>query len=250
MLIHLPMEEVENEIPQGRVAKRQAKIRQRILEVADRLFSSRGMDEVTIDDMASGADISRRSFYHYFDSKHAVLVPLARARTLAVNDRIDRLVAQISDAAEVMATGMRHGLREFSRDPLCSWFVLRSGLPPERLREGVGESFSRDMLNGIAAGRFHVDNLDVVKWLVSGGFIALMSARVEGKVADTDLDDAVEHVLRLLGLEVEDARDLAHRPLRPLPKRGEDTAKAKARAKARAKGGLGTKVSQQTEGVQ
>ena len=175
-------------------------MRQRILEVAEKLMTERGVDAVTIDDIADAADIARRSFYHHFDSKHDVLVPIARARTKALNERIDRLVATIDDPAEVMATAMRHGLRALTSDPLCSWFVLNSGLPHQRLHEGLGESGMRDAARGVEAGRFQVDNAEVVRLLVSGAFIAVLGARVERKLDDDDLDDAVEHLLRLLGV--------------------------------------------------
>jgi AcrR family transcriptional regulator len=203
--------------PEGRVARRRAHVRQRILDVAEKLMTERGVEDVTIDDITQAADIARRSFYHHFATKHDVLVPIARARAKALSDRIDRLVARVDDPAEVMATAMRHGLRAFTGDPLCSWFVLKSGLPHERLHEGVGESALRDARRGVEAGRFRVANDEVVRLLVSGAFIAVMSARVENKLDDADLDDAVEHMLRLLGLAAAEARAVAHRPLRPLP---------------------------------
>lgn len=201
----------------GRVARRRAHVRQRILDVAETLMTKRGVDAVTIDDIADAADIARRSFYHHFESKYDLLVPIARARTKALNERIDRLVAGIDDPAESMATGMRHGFRGFTRDPLCTWFVLHSGLPHERLYEGVGESGARDVLRGVEAGRFHIGNHEIVRLLLSGAFIAVLHAHVTKKLAAGDLDDAVEHLLRLLGLSAAEAHDIAHRPLRPLP---------------------------------
>ncbi len=201
---------------QGRVARRRARVRQRILEVAEKLMTERGVDGVTIDDIAEAADIARRSFYHHFESKHDVLVPIARARTKQLNQRIDRSLVKIDDPAEVMATGMRLGLRELTSDPLCRWFVLKSGLPQERLYEGLGESGMRDAIAGVRAGRFHVHNHEVVRLLISGAFVAVMAASIENKLSEEDLDDAVEHVLRLLGVEREEARQIAHRKLRRL----------------------------------
>jgi AcrR family transcriptional regulator len=202
---------------QGRVARRRAAVRRRILEVAEELIADRGVEGVTIEDITEAADIARRTFYHHFDSKHEILVPIAHARTKALNRRIDALVAEIDDPAEVMATAMRHGLRGVSADPLCRWFVLHSGLPQERLHEGMGESGTRDALRAVEAGRFHVDNLHVALLLTIGAFIAIVSAHAEGKLDDADLDDAVEHMLRVFGMERSEARDLAHRPLPRLP---------------------------------
>jgi AcrR family transcriptional regulator len=201
----------------GRVAKRRARARERIVAVAEKLMTERGVDAVTIDEIADAADISRRSFYHHFASKHDLLVPIARARTKALTQRIDRALADIPDAAEVMAAGMRHGLRGIAADSLCRWFVLHSGLPHERLYEGMGESGMRDARRAVEAGRFHIAESNVVPLLVAGAFVAALYARSQDRLSDDDLDDAVEYLLRLFGLTRDEARDIAHRPLRPLP---------------------------------
>ena len=48
-----------------------------ILDRAWELLGSKGLGEITIDELASGAGISRSTFYFYFDSKEAVLRALA-----------------------------------------------------------------------------------------------------------------------------------------------------------------------------
>jgi AcrR family transcriptional regulator len=198
----------------GRVARRRARVRHRILEAAEALMLERGVEAVTIDEITDAADIARRSFYHYFEGKNDVLVPIARARTRALNQKVDRIVAKLDDPAEVMATAMRHALRALGADPLCSWFVLHSGLPQERLQEGLGESGMRDAMRGIESGRFRVANPEVLRLVLSGGFISVLSAYVDGKLDDGDLDDAVESFLRLLGIDLDEAHEISHRPLR------------------------------------
>lgn len=203
--------------PAGRVARRRAEVRERLLRVAEALMLEKGVDGVTIEDITEAADISRRSFYHHFESKHEVLVPISRARSESLNRRLDRLVATIADPAEGMATAIRHGLREIPSDPLCRWFALNSGLPFERLYEGFGESAMRDVKRATQAGRFYVDNAKVVQQLVPATFIAMITARVEARFSDADLDDAVEHILRMFGVERAEAKHIAHLPLPPLP---------------------------------
>jgi len=201
----------------GRVARRRAAVRRRILEAADALVTARGVDAVTIDDVTGAADIARRSFYHHFRTKHEILIPIARARTETLTRRIDRLVARIADPAEGMATALRHAFRAIPADPLCRWFIRHSGLPPEQLYEGMAESGMRDAERAVAAGRFHVRRPEVVRTLVSGAFVAVVGARIDGRMRDDDVDEAVEYLLRLFGLARADARNLAHRPLRGLP---------------------------------
>jgi AcrR family transcriptional regulator len=211
------MAESQTPALQGRVARRRAHVRRRILAAAERLMAKHGVEAVTLDEIANAADISRRSFYHHFDSKVDLLVPIARARTKSLNERIDRLVATIDDPADVMATAMRHGMRGLTGDPLCKWFVLHSGLPHQRLYEGLGESGMRDAKRGVEAGRFSIANVEIVRLLLSGAFVAVLGAHVEHKLSASDLDDAVEHLLRLLGVSKHEAHEIAHRPLRHLP---------------------------------
>src|SRR5215212_8329637 len=63
-----------------------------ILETAERLLADRSLSEISVDDLARGAGISRPSFYFYFPSKEAVLLTI-----------VDRLVA---DAAERRGTAL------------------------------------------------------------------------------------------------------------------------------------------------
>ncbi|MEU4557953.1 TetR/AcrR family transcriptional regulator [Actinoplanes sp. NPDC023936] len=54
---------------------------QAILETARTLLASKPLADITIDDLAAGAEISRSSFYFYFDSKLAVVVALLHGLT-------------------------------------------------------------------------------------------------------------------------------------------------------------------------
>ena len=201
----------------GRVGRRRARVRRQLLEAAETLMGARGVADVTVEEITEAADVARRTFYHHFDSKHDLLVPIARARTKLLNRRIDRLIEDVRDPAEAVSIALRHTLRGIPQDSLCAWFVLHSGLSYERLFEGIGESGTRDVEQGVATGRFAVDNRAAGYTLTIGALIAVISARVEGKLRDDDLDDAVEYALRLLGVSVVEARDIAHRPLPSLP---------------------------------
>ncbi len=52
--------------------RRKAEARKAIVEAALELFLERGFAQVTVDEIASRADVSRRSFFRYFPTKEAV----------------------------------------------------------------------------------------------------------------------------------------------------------------------------------
>ncbi|MCP4036576.1 MAG: helix-turn-helix transcriptional regulator [bacterium] len=213
--------EILDSPPPGRVERRRARVRQRILDATEALTRSRGVEAVTIEDITEAADVARRTFYHYFDSKNAALVPIAREHTKDLNRRIDRVIAELTDPAEVLAVALRHTLRSLPEDPLCAWFIFESGLPQKRLREGIGESGYRDLNRGVESGRFAIDNAAATAALLSGAMIGALSDRLDGMLDDDDLDDAAQYVLRLLGVSLDEAHEIAHRPL---PELGNDHA--------------------------
>lgn len=92
-----------------------------ILDTAERLLEERPLAEISVDDLAKGAGISRPTFYFYFPSKDAVVLTI-----------IDRLVADAAKGREVILTqlaenGPRAGLRA-SLENLYSAFRSRPGV--------------------------------------------------------------------------------------------------------------------------
>jgi AcrR family transcriptional regulator len=78
-----------------------------ILETAERLLEERPFHEISVDDLARGAGISRPTFYFYFPSKTAVLLSL-----------LDRMVEEARGS-------MDEALARFPEDP-PRW--LRAGI--------------------------------------------------------------------------------------------------------------------------
>lgn len=89
-----------------------------ILETAERLLEERPLSEISVDDLARGAGISRPTFYFYFPSKDAVVLTI-----------VDRLVAAAAGSREQALTALaqgdpRTGLRQ-ALDDLYSAFRSR-----------------------------------------------------------------------------------------------------------------------------
>ncbi len=78
-----------------------------ILQTAERLLGERSLAEISVDDLAQGAGISRSAFYFYFPSKDAVVLTL-----------VDHVVEQAGDVRDRM-------LRDLAADPVAA---LRSGI--------------------------------------------------------------------------------------------------------------------------
>ena len=68
------------EAPQGRREKRKLETRTRIEDAAYELFRRQGIDETSIEQICTEADVARRTFYSYFPNKHALLGGLGISR--------------------------------------------------------------------------------------------------------------------------------------------------------------------------
>jgi AcrR family transcriptional regulator len=57
----------------GRRDRKKNETRQALRDAAHRLFAEKGFSQTTIDDIAEAADVSRRTFFRYYDSKDDLL---------------------------------------------------------------------------------------------------------------------------------------------------------------------------------
>lgn len=64
----------------GNVKEKQEKKRQRLLETAFELFTSKGINETTIQDITREADVAKGTFYLYFKDKYDLIDKLRRKK--------------------------------------------------------------------------------------------------------------------------------------------------------------------------
>src|ERR1700758_2613885 len=64
-----------------------------ILSTAERLLAERPLADVSVDDLAKGAGLSRPTFYFYFPSKDAVLLTLFERVIVEADSALEALVA-------------------------------------------------------------------------------------------------------------------------------------------------------------
>jgi TetR/AcrR family transcriptional regulator, ethionamide resistance regulator len=76
-----------------------------ILATAERLLGERSFADISVDDLAKGAGLSRPTFYFYFKSKEAVLLSLIEP-VIATAD------AEIDDAMQRLSADQRRGWRD------------------------------------------------------------------------------------------------------------------------------------------
>jgi AcrR family transcriptional regulator len=91
--------------PPGLRERKRQQTRERLTRMAMALFRERGFEATTLDDIAAAADISRRSFFHYFASKEDVVFAWQEEITAAL---IDAVAAR--PASESMLTAAENAI--------------------------------------------------------------------------------------------------------------------------------------------
>ena len=100
--------------PGLRQRKRQ-QTRERLTRVAMALFLDRGFEATTLDDIAAAADVSRRSFFHYFGSKEDVVFAwqedsiAALIAAIAARPANESMLAAAENAISAMVRQLKPG---------------------------------------------------------------------------------------------------------------------------------------------
>jgi len=113
-----------------------------ILDTAARLLNARPLHEISVDDLAKGAGISRPTFYFYFPSKDAVLMTL-----------IERVIVEADAALEAQSDQAPTDRYDFWRTGINFFFegfgthkgVSRAGYEARATISEAGDLWSRFM---------------------------------------------------------------------------------------------------------
>ncbi|GKU33543.1 TetR/AcrR family transcriptional regulator [Mycobacterium montefiorense] len=88
---------------------------QAILATAERLLEDRSLADISVDDLAKGAGISRPTFYFYFKSKEAVLLSLLEPVIARADSEFDGAVQRLpADPRRVWRNGIKAFFTAFS----------------------------------------------------------------------------------------------------------------------------------------
>lgn len=96
----------------GRRERKKAATRAALAGAALRLCSARGLDAVTVEQIADAADVAPRTFFNYFTSKEEAVVA---ANESAADTLLTAFAARPDD--EPVAESLRHALRAVVTDP-------------------------------------------------------------------------------------------------------------------------------------
>ena len=165
--------------------------RQRLVSVAEKLFTERGYEATSIEDILNEAGISRGALYHHFDSKETVLEAVLQQ----IEAEVAQATVEASRGARDPAAALRAGCEAFlelARTQRIRQIVLidaPAALGWQRWREieaqhGLG-LLKAALQRAAEAGSLRPDEVDVSAHMLLASLIevALMIARSQNSKA-------------------------------------------------------------------
>lgn len=203
----------------GRVQKRQIRTRARLLQAAYELMSEQGVDDTTIQQITTKADVGFGTFYSYFDSKDAIAEQVLDCVIHNLGQRNRAANAGIEDAVSVIANSVRLTAREMRSNPMWRWWLKRTDLMVRRMNLGFRPFGLEDMqaakekrLLNLADGNVEV-SWNYLIWLLAGTITDIVEGICPAE-AETTMAEAI---MRVMGVEGAHATKASHAPLPDYP---------------------------------
>ncbi|MCG8670615.1 MAG: TetR/AcrR family transcriptional regulator [Pseudomonadales bacterium] len=217
--------------PRG--ARRKRATRQKLINAGLALMSERGKNGVSINEITEAADVGFGSFYNHFESKDAIYDALIEEVLNSIGDAIEVATNKLEDPAAILATAIRNVMNHAQRNPVWGRFLLRTAYSSEVLTLGMGKYMMNDLLRGMDANRFNVNDPVMAFLTVGGTVLSALALSIELNESTTNptKNNAVQvanglgyslenldqrtasSVLQILGLSVEEADTIANAPL-------------------------------------
>ena len=186
------------------------------------------MEAVAINEITEAADLGFGTFYNYFDSKESIHEALVEELFESFGAALDQIAGQVDDPAEVIAASVRYTLRRASEEPLWGRFLVRVGFWSPVLDRGLAPRVIRDLQTGVSSGRFRAHDFPMTIVAVRGVVLSAVDVSAGPPQRSTGDRDFAEIVgveregipertaavlLRILGLDPEEADEVVSRPL-------------------------------------
>ena len=201
----------------GRVALRQERNREALVQAGYRVMSAKGIDAATMQEIAELADVGAGTVYSYFKSKDELAISVMERvmRNLAL--RIETVTNTFEDPGQVYAFGLRMVLQAATGDIRWKQLLNRSEVIADAMYRCMGPFAIRDLRNATEAGRMRVSDPALAFKMATYAMVGVSLAVTSGNLPPSVIDEAIVRLLCMTGIVVADALDLAGRPCPALP---------------------------------
>ncbi|MEJ2852456.1 MULTISPECIES: TetR/AcrR family transcriptional regulator [unclassified Saccharothrix] len=201
--------------PVSRTERRKAATRQKLIDAARRFLAGDTHSTASIQDITDAADVGFGSFYNHFSSKSELFEAAVSEVLEELGQLLDELSSAVEDAAVAFAQSVRLTARLAVARPETAQVLVRHGMAYIDAREGLAPRALRDIEAGVASGRFRVGEPRLALATTAGALLAVLHVSLANPdgVTDATCDEAAEQLLRMLGVPLDEAHEIATAPL-------------------------------------
>ena len=180
-------------IPQGLRERKKRQTRIDLARAAVSLFELHGYDAVTVDDIAARANVSRRTFFRYFDSKEDVVAVDPEGKIAAM-----RIALRDGPPDEPTLDALRRGALAMTAaywDPDLSRAIVRTlEREPKMLAAAMAFQvrYTESLAQELAIDMETDERLDPRPRILAHTAVTMMRAAVAGWLLDESSPDPVE----------------------------------------------------------
>lgn len=186
------------------------KTRERFIEVARQLFARKGVENTTMNDIASASDKGRRTIYTYFKSKREIFNAVIESETDQLLEKLRAIVTLDCPADEKFFQYVKcrfETMQEIvKRNGSLKAGFFRDVRKVDRARKLISDK-EIDILHGIlregvVAGEFKIRNIDTTAVIITHALHGLDVAYIRDSLAEKGIDkDMLTRKLSILLLE-------------------------------------------------
>jgi AcrR family transcriptional regulator len=196
--------------------------RDKITETAMGLFAKHGTTSLTVSELAQAAGVARGTIYNNFASTDRLFEQIAGELSENLFKQIALISGSVSDPAQRVANGIRYFVKQAHEQPVWGRFILRFAFSTDVLEQVWTGLPSQDLEDGLKTGQFHfeAEQMQSFTSMLAGCTVSAIFFVVEGHKTWREAGaNAVEFVLRAVGVDEKAAQEYAKSELPPLETR-------------------------------
>lgn len=207
----------ESKLAPSRSERRRLRNRQALIDAGHLVIAEKGIDAATMVEIAELADVGAGTVYNYFTSKNELVIAVMEQVMDRLSQRIEAVTNTFDDPAQVYAFGVRNVMVAAITDQRWRWLLRRSEVIAGAMYRVMGPYAIRDIRNAVARGRYKVEDADLAWRLATNAIVGFSLAVCDAEIRPEKMDEAVVNLLGMVGVERDEAWDIARRPCPALP---------------------------------
>ena len=203
-------------LTKGRVAIRQERNREALVQAGYTVMSERGIDSATMLEIADLADVGAGTVYSYFKSKEELAVAVMERVMHDLALRIEAVTNTFTDPAQVYAFGVRTVIEAATHDMRWKQLLVRPEVIADAMFRCMGPFAIRDLENATLAGRYRVKDATLTWKMATYAIVGVSIAVTQEELPPSVIDETVVRLLCMAGVEEVEAIELSSRARPPL----------------------------------